>query len=83
MKWIKLYNKLGKQQARITQNRDVVAIINGKEVPLILKFKKDGTPYLISKEEFNLMKCEKCFNYNIGDGYDDVNVCKKCKYFNN
>lgn len=24
-------------------------------------------------------KCEDCFNYNIGDGIDDINVCGNCK----
>lgn len=84
MKWCKLYRKLGKQPIKITQNKDVIAIIDGKEVPLILKFKKDGSPYLISKEEWNLQHCEDCYNYNICDGYDDINVCLslKCKYYN-
>lgn len=51
MKWCKLYRRIGKQPLKITQNKDVIAIINGEEVPLILKFKKDGSPYLISKED--------------------------------
>ena len=32
-------------------------------------------------------KCEDCFNYNIGDGIDDINACGNCKnlkkYHNN
>ena len=84
MKWCKLYRKLGKQPLKVTQNKDVIVIIGGEEVSLILKFKKDGTPYLISKEEWNLSHCEDCYNYNIGDGYDDINIClsSKCKYYN-
>lgn len=52
MKWFGLYNKIGKQSIKITQKSDVVAIINGKEIPLLLRFKKDGSPYLIEKEEY-------------------------------
>lgn len=25
-------------------------------------------------------KCEDCFNYNIGDGIEDIRLCKGCKY---
>lgn len=25
-------------------------------------------------------KCEDCSNYNIGDGIDDIRLCKGCKY---
>lgn len=82
MKWCKLYRKLGKQPIKVTQNKDVIAIIDGEEIPLILKFKKDGSPYLISKEEWNLQHCEDCYNYNIGDGEDDLSICFKCKYYN-
>lgn len=28
-------------------------------------------------------KCEDCFHYNIGDGYEDINICKDCKNFKN
>jgi hypothetical protein len=24
-------------------------------------------------------KCEDCFNYNIGDGIDDIRACEGCK----
>lgn len=24
-------------------------------------------------------KCEDCFNYNIGDGIDNIRVCEGCK----
>lgn len=59
MKWIGLYDKIGKQPIKITQKTDVIAIIDGKEIPLLLKFKKDGSPFLISKEEYN-NKYKKC-----------------------
>lgn len=26
-------------------------------------------------------KCEDCFNYNIGDGIDDINACRNCKNY--
>ena len=25
-------------------------------------------------------KCEDCSNYNIGDGIEDIRLCKGCKY---
>lgn len=50
MKWFGLYKKIGKQPIKITQKTDVVAIINGKEIPLLIRFKNDGSPYLIPKE---------------------------------
>lgn len=80
MKWCKLYRRIGKQPIKVTQNKDVIAIIHGEETPLILKFKKDGSPHLISKKEWNLQHCEDCYNYNICDGYDDVNICLSLKY---
>ena len=46
MKWIKLYDKIGKQQIKITQYNDVVVLIDGKEIPVELKFKQNGVPYL-------------------------------------
>lgn len=50
MKWFGLYMKIGKQPIKITQKADVVAIINGKEIPLLVKFRESGYPYLIPKE---------------------------------
>lgn len=82
MKWIGLYNKLGKQLIRNLNKSDVVAIIDGEEKPLLLKFKENGTPYLMLKEEVNYKECEKCSNYNIGDGYEDISKCRKCKFYN-
>jgi hypothetical protein len=34
------------------------------------------------KKEENYKHCEECYNYNIGDGYDDITVCEGCKYYN-
>lgn len=25
-------------------------------------------------------KCEECYNYNIGDGVDDISKCNDCKW---
>lgn len=48
MKWIQLYNKIGKQPLKNLRNEDVVVFVNGEEVPITgVKFKTDGTPYLI------------------------------------
>ena len=82
MKWLELYEKIGKQHLKVTQKSDVIAVINDKEIPLIIKFKKDGSPYLISKKEYNYNQCRQCYNYNIGDGYDDILKCYVCKYYN-
>lgn len=82
MKWYTLYKKIGKQPIKNTQKSDVIAIVNGEEISLLLKFKDDGSPYLISKEEYNYNQCKKCSNYNIGDGYDDISKCQKCNYYN-
>lgn len=82
MKWYALYKKIAKQPIKITQKANVIAIVDGKEIPLLLKFKENGEPYLISKEEYNYNQCKECFNYNIGDGYDDISKCLKCNYYN-
>lgn len=82
MKWLGLYKKIGKQPIKVTQNKDVIAIINGHEMVLLLRFKKDGTPYFITKEEDNYNHCKECSNYNIGDGYDDISKCYECSYYN-
>ena len=26
------------------------------------------------------LNCEECFNYNIGDGIDDIRECESCRY---
>lgn len=51
MKWCSLYRKIGKQPIKITQIKDVIVIIDKKEIPLVLKFKKDGSPYLEPKDQ--------------------------------
>ena len=48
MKWLSLYNKIGKQMVKITRTADVVVIIDGKEVKITgIKFKVNGEPYLV------------------------------------
>jgi len=49
MKWMTLYNKIGKQRTKIIQNTDVYVILNNKSVPLELKFEVNGKPYLVLK----------------------------------
>lgn len=49
MKWMTLYNKIGKQQASLIQNSDVVVIIDNKEIKLDIKFKQNNEPYLVPK----------------------------------
>lgn len=56
MKWLKLYNKIGKQPIRITQHNDVVVLIDGKEIPVELKFKQNGIPYLEPKIKQDIKK---------------------------
>lgn len=48
MKWISLYNKIGKQMIKIIRNTDVVVIIDDKEIKIQgIKFKANGEPYLV------------------------------------
>ena len=50
MKWLTLFNKIGKQPIRITRKADVVVIVDGKEIKVTgIKFKTDGSPYLITQ----------------------------------
>jgi len=50
MKWLTLYNKIGKQPIKTIRKTDITVIINGEEIKIIgVKFKMDGTPYLISE----------------------------------
>lgn len=51
MKWCRLWRKIGKQPIRITQRNDVIVIIDGKEIPVTLKFKPDRSPYLLPTNE--------------------------------
>lgn len=30
--------------------------------------------------EYCRTNCEDCFNYNIGDGFEDIRLCEGCKY---
>lgn len=82
MKWFGLCKKLEKKPINILKKTNVIAIIDNKEVPLLIKFKEDGSPYLISKEEYNYGKCKECYNYNIGDGPDNISKCLECNYYN-
>lgn len=53
MKWITLWNKIGKQSIKKTQHTDVYAILQNPKthewdkVPLLLKFDNSGNPYLV------------------------------------
>lgn len=51
MKWLNLIEKIGKQELNKMRKTDVVILIDDKEVPVTLKFKTDGTPYLIPDNE--------------------------------
>lgn len=51
MTWEKLYENIGNQNLSIISKTEVMAIINEKKVPLILKFKTDGTPYLAPRNK--------------------------------
>ena len=51
MKWCSLWRRIGNQPIVITQRKDVIVIIDRKEIPVILKFKKDGSPYLEPKNQ--------------------------------
>lgn len=53
MKWITLWNKIGKQPHRITQHADVYALLHNpkthkmNKVKLMLKFDASGKPYFV------------------------------------
>lgn len=55
MKWITLYNKLGKQPIKITQNQNVNVILYDKKTHsyikkfLCLKIDKLGNPYFVEE----------------------------------
>ena len=50
MLWITLHNRLGKQPIRNVRDRHVMAVIDGKQVFLDLKFRCDGTPYFVKAD---------------------------------
>jgi hypothetical protein len=50
MKWLTLYNKIGKQPIRNINKSDVTVMVDNKEIKVSgIKFKVDGTPYLITE----------------------------------
>ena len=50
MKWLTLYNKIGKQPIRNINKSDVTVMVDNKEIKVTgIKFKVDGTPYLITE----------------------------------
>lgn len=51
MKRLNLIEKIGKQKLHVMRKVDVIILIDGKDVPVTLKFKADGTPYLIPDNE--------------------------------
>ena len=52
MKWLTLFNKIGKQQIRITRVEDVAVVDdNGERRILELKFDTHNVPYFIFKEK--------------------------------
>lgn len=52
MKWLTLFNKLGKQQVRVTRVEDVCVVdFNGVRKALELKFDANTVPYFVFKEK--------------------------------
>ena len=52
MKWLTLFNKLGKQQVRVTRVEDVCVVdFNGVRKALELKFDAHTVPYFVFKEK--------------------------------
>lgn len=47
MKWITLFNKIGRLNLSITKNSDVYAIIGDDKIYLTLKYDVKGRPYLV------------------------------------
>lgn len=60
MKWVALFDKLGKQPLYYTNHQDVVAVLDfgdGKgcrKIPLTLKFDKRGCPYLAKDDKVKI-----------------------------
>lgn len=50
MKWFGLYMKIGKQEMLKMKKSDVYVVIDNKEIPLLVRFKPNGEPYLIPKD---------------------------------
>lgn len=47
MKWITLFNKIGRLNLSITNNSDVYAVIGNDKIFLTLKYDAKGRPYLV------------------------------------
>lgn len=69
------------------EHKDVsefVKIINGKQyiVHICTDCENWMKEVLYDVKELYIKEyCEKCFNYNIGDGVDDIRECCGCKYY--
>lgn len=50
MKWYGLWKKIGKQNLSKMMKADVYIVIDDEEIPLLVRFKDNGEPYLIKKE---------------------------------
>lgn len=50
MRWLTLFNKLGKQPINVTSQKNVVVLVDNKEIKITgIKFKVDGSPYLTTE----------------------------------
>lgn len=57
MKWMTLFNKIGKQPIRITRQQDVCAVdFDGRKEKLTLKFDAHGRPYFVFKNQVKFLQ---------------------------
>ena len=65
MKWFTLYNKIGKQPIKNVRNTDITVIIEDRTVKIKgVKFKVDGTPYLIVEPDQEMNHLQSKQNQN-------------------
>ena len=63
MRWLTLYNKIGKQQVHITGHCDVTLATEHGEVPLALKFDNMNRPYFeidANRKTYSIMDKSVC-----------------------
>lgn len=56
MKWLTLFNKIGKQPIRITRQQDVCVVdFDGRKEKLTLKFDAHGRPYFVFENQVKFL----------------------------
>lgn len=63
MKWIKLWEKIGKQPTSITQFKDVIVEVNGKQYFVIKPIYNSGELLRLQGIEINCKTCKNNIEY--------------------